>query len=391
MLVAAGALVLTLPPAGLATLRAPTRSAAVVAPITPMERSGPFRSRRLRLASGHGRARFVADWAADSGDSRGLPYLILDKRDARLYVFDARGRLIDSSPVLLGAAPGDDSVEGIGSRPMAKVRPEEKTTPAGRFVAEAGHNASGEEVVWVDYGAAVSMHRVRLVDPKERRLERLASPDPAERRISYGCINVPVPFFESVVWPLLRTTRAVAYVRPETRSVGEVFAGAYDEGTKAAVSRSAWLSAFPDKFPDISPVVPGRPPPAATILLLAGHAHRRPGGESGCRSDRLLLAACGWLCAVACQAAPDFAAAGLGRRALRGRLLPAPTTGTPFAVVDKRDARIYVFAAGGRLLGASAVLLGVTPVTSRSASLPGQPEPGRTDHPRPLRRPAGPQ
>jgi hypothetical protein len=142
----------------------------------------------------------VADWVADSGDSRGLPYLILDKRDARCTSSTPRP-LIDSSPVLLGAAPGDDSVEGIGSRPMSKVRPEEKTTPAGRFVAAAGHNASGEEVVWVDYGAAVSMHRVRLVDPKERRLERLASPDPAERRISYGCINVPVAFFESVVWP----------------------------------------------------------------------------------------------------------------------------------------------------------------------------------------------
>ena len=138
--------------------------------------------------------------------------------------------------MLLGAAPGDDSVAGIGTRPMAQVRPEEKTTPAGRFVAEAGRNASGEDVVWVDYADAVSMHRVRLVDPKERRLERLASPDPAERRISYGCINVPVAFFESVVWPLLRATRAVVYVLPETRDVGEVFAGAYDEDMKAARS-----------------------------------------------------------------------------------------------------------------------------------------------------------
>jgi len=234
VLVAAGALVLTLPPAGLETLRPPTRSLPVVAPIEHAESAGPFRPADFGAHPATADARFVADWAADSGDSRGLPYLILDKRDARLYVFDARGRLIDSSPVLLGAAPGDDSVEGIGSRPMSKVRPEEKTTPAGRFVAEAGHNASGEEVVWVDYAAAVSMHRVRLVDPKERRLERLASADPAQRRISYGCINVPVAFFESVVWPLLRTTRAVAYVLPETRSVGEVFAGAYDESTKAA-------------------------------------------------------------------------------------------------------------------------------------------------------------
>ena len=94
---------------------------------------------------------------------------------------------------------------------MASVHQDEKTTPAGRFVAQAGKNASHEDVVWVDYANAVSMHRVRLVDPKERRLERLASPDPAERRISYGCINVPVAFFDSVVWPLLGSTRAVVY------------------------------------------------------------------------------------------------------------------------------------------------------------------------------------
>ncbi|HEY2561008.1 MAG TPA: L,D-transpeptidase [Caldimonas sp.] len=179
-------------------------------------------------------ARFVADWVADSGDSQGLPFIILDKRDARVFVFAAGGRLIDSSPVLLGATPGDDSVAGIGTRPMTQVRPDEKTTPAGRFVAAAGKNAVNEDVVWVDYGAAVSMHRVRPVDPKERRLERLASPDPAERRISYGCINVPVAFFEAVVWPLLTTTRAVVYVLPEVHDVHQVFAGAYSADTKTA-------------------------------------------------------------------------------------------------------------------------------------------------------------
>jgi hypothetical protein len=172
-------------------------------------------------------ARFIADWAADSGDSRGLPFIILDKRDARVFVFTAEGRLIDSSPVLLGATPGDDSVPDIGSRPMTQVRQDEKTTPAGRFVGQAGKNASGEDVVWVDYADSVSMHRVRLVDPKERRLERLASPDPSQRRISYGCINVPVAFFESVVWPLLTTTRAVVYVLPEVRDVHEIFTAAY--------------------------------------------------------------------------------------------------------------------------------------------------------------------
>jgi hypothetical protein len=182
--------------------------------------------------------RFVADWVADSGDSQGLPFAILDKRDARVFVFGASGRLIDESPVLLGAAPGDDPVPDIGSRPMAQVRPEEKTTPAGRFVSQPGKNSAGEQVVWVDYADSVSMHRVRPVDPKERRLERLASPDPVQRRISYGCINVPVAFFESVVWPTLGSSRAVVYVLPETRDVHQVFAGAYTADMKSAQARA---------------------------------------------------------------------------------------------------------------------------------------------------------
>ena len=225
VLFATAALVLVLPP-GRAALPG-AASAVAAAPAPHFFQGADF--------AGHPAtedARFIADWAADSGDSRGLPFIILDKRDARVFVFTAAGRLIDSSPVLLGATPGDDAVSDIGTRPMASVRQDEKTTPAGRFVGQAGKNASGEDVVWVDYADAVSMHRVRLVDPKERRLERLASPDPTQRRISYGCINVPVAFFESVVWPLLSTTRAVVYVLPEVRDVHQIFAAAYSSPLK---------------------------------------------------------------------------------------------------------------------------------------------------------------
>lgn len=178
-------------------------------------------------------ARFVANWVTDSRDNGRMPFVILDKRDARVFVFDSAGQLIDASPVLLGAAAGDESVIGIGKRPIAEVLPEERTTPAGRFISQPGRNTSGEQVVWVDYEAAVSMHRVRPIDPKERRLERLASDDPAERRISYGCINVPVPFFELVVAPVLGSQRAVVYVLPEEKNVREVFAGAYPVDPKA--------------------------------------------------------------------------------------------------------------------------------------------------------------
>ena len=234
VLLAAAALVLILPLPARTTLSAPVGSYGVARSHPAQSHHDVFRGADFASHAPSDDARFIADWVADSANNRGLPFAILDKRDARLYVFAPGGRLIDASPVLLGAAPGDDSIAGIGSRPMAQVRPEEKTTPAGRFVSEPGRNAGGEDVVWVDYGAAVSMHRVRLVDPKERRLERLASPNPADRRISYGCINVPVAFFEAVVWPTLGSRRAVVYVLPESRDVHAVFADAYAPDTKAS-------------------------------------------------------------------------------------------------------------------------------------------------------------
>jgi hypothetical protein len=107
------------------------------------------------------------------------------------------------------------------------VLPGERTTPAGRFVGERGHNARGEDVVWVDYDAAVSMHRVLTTNPAERRLERLATPTKDDNRVSYGCINVPVAFYETYLRPAFASQRAIVYVLPEFKSLDSVF-GSYD-------------------------------------------------------------------------------------------------------------------------------------------------------------------
>jgi hypothetical protein len=221
LLVGIAVLTLTLQPSGLRTARfAADRSAS------PAVASAFELSPRLALfgqVEPSEDARRVADWVATSRDNQSRTFAILDKRGAQLYVFNANAEIVGASRVLLGAAPGDDSVPGIGQRPMDQVRPEEKTTPAGRFVSHPGRNASGEEVIWVDYGAAVSMHRVRIVDPKERRLERLASGAADDRRISYGCINIPIPFFDAVMKPMLGASPAVVYVLPERKALADVF------------------------------------------------------------------------------------------------------------------------------------------------------------------------
>lgn len=172
-------------------------------------------------------ARHMADWIVDSGDNRSLPFAIIDKIDAKVFVFHADGRLRGAAAVLLGLATGDESVPGIGKRKLASILPEERTTPAGRFLASIGRNISGKKILWVDYEAAISLHPVITSDVKERRAQRLATPSPLDNRISYGCINVPVKFFNSVVSPAFTGTNGIVYVLPETRTPQKVFAS-YD-------------------------------------------------------------------------------------------------------------------------------------------------------------------
>src|SRR5471032_2029500 len=107
------------------------------------------------------------------------------------------------------------------------MRPEERTTTAGRFVAALGRNFGGKEILWVDYDSAISLHPVVTTKPEERRLQRLATPTPLDNRISYGCINVPAKFFDNVVRPAFTGTNGIVYVLPETRLPREVFAS-YD-------------------------------------------------------------------------------------------------------------------------------------------------------------------
>ena len=167
--------------------------------------------------------REIADWVIDSGNSMGMPFAIVDKVGARVFVFTTTGVLRGVAPVLLGLARGDNSVPGIGDKKLANIHPEERTTPAGRFTAEMGRNMRGEDILWVDYDTAISLHRVITSNPKEHRQHRLDTPTPLDNRITYGCINVPEDFYVHVVRPMFSGTPGIVYVLPEVKSNQEVF------------------------------------------------------------------------------------------------------------------------------------------------------------------------
>ena len=174
-------------------------------------------------------AQRLVEWVQRSGDAQGRPFAVVDKRNAKLYVFDADGRLAGSTVALLGATPGDHTVPGVSERVQAgAIRPEDRTTPAGRFEAQPGRNLEGEHVVWVDYASAFAIHRVRPGKTWKMRADRLATDSAADNRVSWGCVVVPVEFYEQVVAPVLGSTRSVVYVLPETRPARELFGALED-------------------------------------------------------------------------------------------------------------------------------------------------------------------
>ena len=189
----------------------------------------------------------LARWAQGADDNGGRPFLVIDKVAAEVLVFSAGGELVGAAAALLGSAHGDDSAPGIGDRPLADIRPEERTTPAGRFLAGFGPAAGRGEEFWVDYATALSLHPVVTHNPKERRLRRLRSPSAHDNRITFGCINVDRAFFDATIRATFKGTPGVVYILPESRPLDEVFprfavqarAGTPTDGVAAAVGSRA--------------------------------------------------------------------------------------------------------------------------------------------------------
>lgn len=164
----------------------------------------------LARARASANVRQVAQWAIDSGDHAGLPFVVVDKELARLFAFDAAGRLQASAPVLLGAARGD--------------APEVPATPAGRFVIDTWQSSVKGTVVLVNGEVTLPLYALPSPASPGRALERLASDRVEDKRISDGSLHVASDFYRQFIQPL-RGQTGVAYVLPEVLPLQGVFTG----------------------------------------------------------------------------------------------------------------------------------------------------------------------
>jgi hypothetical protein len=188
----------------------------------------------------------LAGWVIATDNHRGYPFAIIDKKAAQVLIFGADGKLKGLAPVLIGSAVGDHSAPGVGDRELKDIPMNDRTTPAGRFIAGYGPATGGQRVLWVDYEAAVSIHPISTGNRAEKREERLASPKPDDNRITHGCLNVSQEFYDKIV----RTTFAkggVFYVLPDNMTMDEAFPGFGNSNLAMSVVGAFSMSSLAEK------------------------------------------------------------------------------------------------------------------------------------------------
>lgn len=201
---------------------APARSLAGLF-LLALTAAGPAATADPPIAPSDAAAR-VTRWVAGEQDNHGLPWAVIDKTSAALFLFDGRGQPVAAVPVLTGIAPGDSASPGVGSKRLGDLGPAEKTTPAGRFLAKFGLPLGGERILWVDYATSVAIHPIPAdAAPSEKRRERMLSPETDDNRITFGCINVPKAFYRTTLAPLFRKKGGYVYILPEATPIEQVF------------------------------------------------------------------------------------------------------------------------------------------------------------------------
>lgn len=201
--------------------------AAPLPPPVPLEFPGivsapPAPAPLDRLLSAPSEVQGVVQWVASSRDNAGLPFLVVDKVNARVYAFNPSAQLKATAPILLGMGRGDVMLVP-NDAPMSAIPPAKRITPAGRYRSWVMKDLQGKPVLSIDYDAAISLHIIAPGTPAEKRAARLASPTADDNRISFGCINVPPRFFTEIVGPDFSPAKGIAYILPETRTAAQLF------------------------------------------------------------------------------------------------------------------------------------------------------------------------
>jgi len=198
--------------------------------------------------------RTIAEFAV-GGDAGGKPFVVVDKSNARMTVFDAKGKIVEETPALLGKSVGDRFSEARkNARTIEEVEASgQKVTPAGRFTGQVTPDREYGSVLRFNEtsngGTTVAIHQTYTGTPSERRPERIASSTTSDNRVSFGCVNVPKEIYDRNFSNI--GDRFTVYVLPEKSSFEEV-------GLPKPKEKDAPVSTAKESLTDAPPSPPAR-------------------------------------------------------------------------------------------------------------------------------------
>jgi hypothetical protein len=157
--------------------------------------------------------------AARNGDR---DFIMIDKGPGRVVMFE-NGQPVFAGSALTGMSHADVMPPGLLSKPFSQhMPPEDKITPAGRFTVSEeedphyGPTLSVNEVSNNDWDIAI--HRLWVGPPEERRPERLASSNGAEKHVTWGCIDVPPAIMSRLIQDLPDDEATPLYILPTNQT-----------------------------------------------------------------------------------------------------------------------------------------------------------------------------
>ena len=175
-------------------------------------------------------AKATLDHINETSDNGGRPFIIADKKAGKLYLMNAEGKVVDTTPALFGRDTSDaartDRATGAGKYDLTYNR--DQRLPS-------GYEGSVQSFDTGTNGETFAIHRV--LDVKgENRSGRLASATARDNHITHGCINVPAEFYNK---HLDGELGAVLYVLPETANwQGNLYQPTARQATQGAPTAS---------------------------------------------------------------------------------------------------------------------------------------------------------
>lgn len=137
-------------------------------------------------------------------------FFIADKPNGKIHLFDTDGKFLKSSDALYGKQAGDVLSEQIRTMKISEMKDVDKITPAGMYTLSVNPNpdyTGGYTLRFNDNKGdlgGIAIHAVYTGNVMEKREAKLASKDPKDKKVSFGCINVDTSFFTGNIIPRIK-------------------------------------------------------------------------------------------------------------------------------------------------------------------------------------------